>query len=103
MSRNVGAVATTLASPLRRLAPSPSRRKQRSRAKVVVDVEPPHPETFLTQENFLASLGLVTHEVYRRKQAESVKTERRRRTTTTKPNPKYSSSEYENSNDIGVI
>lgn len=86
------------ASELSALPPPPIPRKRRK--KTNVDCEPPHPESFLTQENFLSELGLVTPEVYQRTQAESRRTERRRRTTA---NPKYKSGTSADTNESDVL
>lgn len=78
--------------PCQVFTPTSKRRKKLWR------LEPPHPESFLSQENFLNELGLVTPEVYKKTQAESRRTERRRRTTA---NPKYKSVGVD-PNEVGV-
>lgn len=83
--------------PVFRVPTSPPVKKRRKKS-YTSDPDPPHPETYLTQENFLSELGLVTPEVYLKAQAESRRTERRRRTTA---NPKYKSKD--DPNDAGVI
>lgn len=65
-------------------------RKERL-GSATTETEAVHPSLLLSQEEYLSALGLVTHEVARRRQMEPKKVGRSRRATA---NPKYSSNGF---------